>query len=332
LIDQLQGAGMHPGDVYQRVFEHNRGLDSPLEGVDVLSLLLAGRGGSGAAPAAGPHPQSGHARSVYQEYQEKQDNHRATPSVTESHRAGAAPAGEISGAAQPEHVVPLDLAFAEYVARAADAHNGRAGDDPEWHSPLFGIVRLLKAHPQVTGATPREAFREVDRVVRSWAGGRGQDPWERWFLVGREDAEAEFLGAWDKVRYLPGYSPLRCALGHARIAPLRLKEEVARERPAGYPLFVSLAGWLRVGMGDRNILLPVEEVAELLHVRPVTVSRYRRWAKADGYLKEVRPHTFRGKGKGGAATEFRFNVAWFPCLRKRAQDGTGQSFEGAAGN
>jgi hypothetical protein len=140
--------------------------------------------------------------------------------------------------------------------------------------------------------------------------------------VGRDDAEAEFLGAWDKIRYLPGYSPLRCALEHARHTTLRLKEEVAQKRPAGYPLFVTLAGWLQVGMGDRDILLPVEEVAELLHVQPVTVSRYRRWAVLDGYLKEVKPYEFRGKGRGGKATECRFDVSLFPCLRERAQDGT----------
>jgi hypothetical protein len=218
------------------------------------------------------------------------------------------------------------------VARAADVHNGQSGDEPEWHSPLFGFVRLLKAHPQVTGATPQEAFRTVDLVVRSWAGARDKDPWERWFLVGRDDAEAEFLGAWDKIRYLPGYSPLRCALEHARHTAFGLKAEVAQKRPAGYPLFVSLAGWLQVGVGDRPVLLPLEEVGELLNVLPSTVSRYRRWAVEDGYLKEVKPYEFRGKGKWGKATEFRFDVSRFKSLQERAQRGTEESFYEAAGN
>ena len=72
-------------------------------------------------------------------------------------------------------------------------------------------------------------------------------------------------------------------------------------------------------MGDRTILLPVEELARRLGTQPVTISRYRRWAVQDGYLREVKPHEFRGKGKPGKATEFRFNVSLFGITKERAQ-------------
>jgi len=81
---------------------------------------------------------------------------------------------------------------------------------------------------------------------------------------------------------------------------------IVARRPPGYPLFVSVASWLQK---DREvgatILLPDEELARLLDVTAATISRYRRWAQEDGYLHEVKPHEF--KGKGGKATEFRFD-------------------------
>ena len=80
-------------------------------------------------------------------------------------------------------------------------------------------------------------------------------------------------------------------------------------------------------MGDRNILLPVAEVAELLGVESITISRYRRWAVEDGYLVELKPYEFAGKGKGGRATEFRFNVGLYPGLLVVAQEGTAEAFD-----
>ncbi len=148
----------------------------------------------------------------------------------------------------------------------------------------------------------------------------------RWFDVSLEDAQAEFFGAWDKVRYLPGFDPLRNALEHARRKPLQLKPETAARRPDGYAAFVSIAGWLQVGAGDRNILLPFEDLGDMLGVEPMTISRYRRWAKEDGFLKEVKPYEFHGKGGGGKAAEFRFDVPRFPVLRDTARDGTSESF------
>jgi hypothetical protein len=128
---------------------------------------------------------------------------------------------------------------------------------------------------------------------------------------------------------LPGYSPLDNAVEQARRCPLRLRDDLKELRSEGYQTFVSIAGWLQVGMGDANILLPVEELAPLLRVKPMTVSRYRRWAVEDGFIKEVKPYQRRGENRAGKATEFRFNVERFPILGERAADGTQDSYDEA---
>jgi hypothetical protein len=58
----------------------------------------------------------------------------------------------------------------------------------------------------------------------------------------------------------------------------------------------------------------------------MTVSRYRKWALEDGFIKQVKAHQFFGKGKGGKATEFLFDVSRCEMLRERAQEGTEESF------
>src|SRR5262249_25123370 len=109
--------------------------------------------------------------------------------------------------------------------------------------------------------------------------------------------------------------------------PLQPSDDEAARRTDGYARFVSIAGWLQVGMGNCPIMLPVEKLAHILEVTPMTVSRYRQWGIEDGYLKEVKPHTFHGKAKGGKATEFVFDVSLFNCLKNTAEDGTEESFD-----
>jgi hypothetical protein len=210
--------------------------------------------------------------------------------------------------------VPTDRPLREYLAWAIDS-GWLYQAVPAWQMD-FELVRLVKAHRTLARATPGRAFREVDSVVRSWGRhSKEANPWRRWFGMGREDAEAVFLDCWDKVRYLPGFQPLDSALEMARRQPL----QVPKRYTEGYALFVGMAGWLQVARGDRPIMLPVEDVGALLGVTPMTVSRYRRWAKETGILVEVREARFGGKKGAGEATEFRFRVELWPCLRERAR-------------
>ena len=116
----------------------------------------------------------------------------------------------------------------------------------------------------------------------------------------------------------------------SRRSPLLLLKEKAVKRPSSYPSFVSLAGWLQVVAGDTEIMLPCRDVAEVMGVTPMTVSRYRNWAIEDGYLVKVKDHTFRGKGASNEATEFRFPVQLWECLKMAAASGTAASYNEAA--
>jgi hypothetical protein len=239
---------------------------------------------------------------------------------------------------------PSSLPLWDYLARAVEEY--QAWDRhlrPElweaWQSELFYLVRLLKAHPDLAKLTARQALTKVEQVMHEWAckdrgagavkkADRLEYAWLKYLGAGREDAHAEVMDAWDKVRYLPGFSPLANAVELADRCPLRLLAETKQRRTDGYERFISVAGWLQVSMGDRDIMLPVHELAPLLDVDPMTISRYRKWAKEDGFLREVAPHEFKGKGKKGKATTFRFDVSRVPVLMERAQDG---SVEASAG-
>lgn len=227
--------------------------------------------------------------------------------------------------------LPSTLTFPEYLACAIEESRRGVHGQRGWQSPLFYLIRLIKAHPQFSKATAQQAIRATEDILRAWRPFIPKErlwmgDWGYWLHLGREDAHAEFLDAWDKVRYLPGSSPLANAYYQAKRFPLRLAADTKQRRTEVYEFFISIAGWLQVAMGDRNILLPVEELSEILHVEPMTISRYRKWAIEDGFLKEVQPHAFKGKGKGGKATEFRFDVSRVPILMERAQRGTTLSF------
>jgi hypothetical protein len=208
------------------------------------------------------------------------------------------------------------------VEEQLEARRSRQPGDP-WQSELFYFIRLVKLHPDMARKTARQAMRAVERVMGRWqhAGklipGFTMTDWKYWLSVDQEDAQTEFLQAWDRVRVLPGHSPLENALERAEREPLELLPELQERRTDGYRDFVSIAGWLQVGVGDRNILLPVEELAGPLRVKPMTISRWRTWAIEDGYLQAVKPYERPGKGKG-KATEFRFDVRKWDCLLKLA--------------
>lgn len=134
-------------------------------------------------------------------------------------------------------------------------------------------------------------------------------PWKSVFRISRGTAENECFALWETIWCPPGTSPLQGALEQARKYSLRLPEAIASKRPTGYAEFINLAGWLQSNQAEEGdtILLPVEELARLLEVNAGTISRYRRWAIEDGFLTQIKPYEFKGKGKAGKATEFRFS-------------------------
>jgi hypothetical protein len=196
------------------------------------------------------------------------------------------------------------------VGRLEHLENWEDAGQDHWESELFHFVRLMKAHPALAGLPPADAFAAIEAALRRTHRLGVREVWGAIFGMEREDAQAEVLSCWEKVRWAPGQSPLVNALRLATERPLLLAKDVVERRSDGYPRFIGLAGWLQASVGDRDILLPTRDVAELLRVTPMTISRYRDWAVEDGYLKLVAPSSFRPvAGARNKATAFRFDTS-----------------------
>jgi len=181
----------------------------------------------------------------------------------------------------------------------------------KWSSPLFGFMRQVKAHPELRDAKESAAFNLIDDVIQTWrvpvGDRRRRDPgchWWHWFGISSDGAEAEFIGAWDKIRHVPGDDPLASVWAAAQRTNTVLPDSITQPRPGGYKKFIAFAALLQSEMGERNILLPVERLARLMGLEPVTISRYRRWGVEDRFLLEISPAV-----RGSRATEFQF-VDW----------------------
>ena len=238
------------------------------------------------------------------------------------------------------------LPFDDFLKKAWEFHHDQADTFPDWHTDLFFFAWILRGHQAMAQylERPKEALSLVERHLKAWSSAaktRKQEPpygfhagdaWDDWFGIPTADARAEFVDVWSKSRFLPGHEPLVQASESAKRLRLVLPEDVAAKRPiaggrdeSDYEFFVSLAGHLQVVVGDQAIKLPCQKLSELVGVSKMTISRYRRWALEDGFLRLTRPHRFRAGGQGDA-TEFRFDVSRWKRLADRAQPGTEASF------
>jgi len=209
--------------------------------------------------------------------------------------------------------------FAEFIKALVASESD--GDNPEWWTPLFSFTRAVKSRfPE--GARADDAFDQVDKIVRRLGGWDGLE-WAE--VADSEEAYDYFAHAWGRVRYRVDEGPLEQALAKATARPLSTARERGRKMPK-YNRFVSVAGWLQVTAGDRNILLPVRQVAALLKTVQCRVSIWREWATKDGYLVVAKQHVFHGGGVG-RATEFRFDVSRWDCLRAAAALGCKAHFD-----
>jgi hypothetical protein len=328
LLRQWRTNGLSPNDTLARLLRENATRGRPVADADVVRMVQE------AGDQSAPVQETQGVRRCCTETQENQklrtptETQRNSPNCNEKDRGGKPPeTNQPTGSGKQEGRratftreyaagVPSTLAFGDYLACAVDAFRDRRCQDPhkDWQG-IFYLVQLVKGHPSTATIGAKMAFQRTDGVIRAWH----KEGWEVYLGVTREDAGATFFDAWDKIRYFPGRTPLGNALEQSERMPLLLDKETRVRRPDGYERFVSLAGWLQVGMGDWPIMLPYREVDELLDVQPMTVSRYRKWAKEVGFLTEVKAAKFTGKRGEGEATEFRFDTSRWECLRERAE-------------
>lgn len=208
----------------------------------------------------------------------------------------------------PALVLPdVGLPVARYILAAA-AHvdtKDLLGQIYE-HQAVFLFVRILKAHPKLSGNSAKMAW---ERVRRSGCNLEG------WCEGGQEDVAAAFYDGWESARLPAGINPLTEAYRLANATPLLLLRGTEENRPPGYVLFVSLAAWLCVVVGSVRIKLPCDAVAAELGVSAMTVSRYRKFALRDGYLSVLKKARHR-PGGSGEATTFRFRAESWEIIQK----------------
>lgn len=217
-------------------------------------------------------------------------------------------------------------------------------DQKVWRSPWFHFTYFARAHHQLRPYHEHAptALTMVERAMYSalgclcgaeWtvAAMRGLPDWED--QPEPEDSRTEFLKLWPTMRYTAGEEPIDAAAIRATKTPLLLRGNVREKRaivpgrPSGYAAFVSLAGWLQVAMGPKEILLPCKLVGQKMKLSPRTIATYRDWAIEDGYLAVAGKHEFMPKQNRRLATRFRFNVSTFDSLSQLAHESAADRFE-----
>ncbi len=197
-------------------------------------------------------------------------------------------------------------------------------------TPLWHFIRLAKDYPELKDLTAADAMERIEPVLMQYAANEDFDNLEDPFgAIGNQydsGSRLEFLTTWDKVRFAPGWSPLDYAQEQADKYPYS-PPICMGGRMSQYAHFVSFAGWLQVGVGNRNILLPCEKLAGQFGSK-MQVSRLRQLAEKDGFLVEVKAHRFRSTGLS-EATEFLFNVSVDPMFLDKAAEGCEDAFEKA---
>lgn len=224
------------------------------------------------------------------------------------------------------------LGWSEYVQRVIQLWRSclpaATAENADWikEQAFFAFCRLLHGHEAMAPflRQPKAALKHLEMALTWTAMG-----------INATEARAMFLACWQKVRCRLGRGPVEQAVDEARA--LRFVPAVSDSRPdddgteQSYAFFISIAGHLQVVMGDRPIALPCRKLAAAMKISANTVSRYARWAVVDRFLVKTAEHAFRSAGKSTAA-EYRFDVSRFRGLRRKAQEGTADSFRTASGD
>jgi hypothetical protein len=214
-------------------------------------------------------------------------------------RDNRAPVTETTKTSSVVSVTGADSVTADPAPAALDAVQGtlpqRGG---ERNLKLFGLARRLRALPELAGAD----LRTLRPVVRLWH--------SRALAVIRtkafDDTWADFVRAWEAVRFADGDDPLVPALERARTGP-----EPAAARAYDTPavrLLVALCRELQRAAGPQPFFLSCRSAARILalpgDVAHVTANRYLRMLVADGVLELVQP----GGPESMKAHRFRYLV------------------------
>jgi hypothetical protein len=180
------------------------------------------------------------------------------------------------------------------VLQAAHLDARREENERAWQTPAWDFGRFAKAHRLLIDLDENDALAEINKTI-------GSQFWEDQLHMDRADAEMAFDHVWAECREVPGWDRLTTAVMAAKELPC----ESGQDAPAGYTTFLAVARLLYYQSPDSAFMLPCHKLSRMLACLPMTISRYRKKAIRDGWLKVVKNHMYRSAG-GGEATEFVF--------------------------
>ncbi len=202
---------------------------------------------------------------------------------------------------QKRSSLPLDiyLTFSHEHIQEGDYTLG-AGESYKFSSPMWDLCRYVKGHPEMKELSSWDAKNRMEEWMQSMGLTWGTLFPERY--TDDDDAELEFLTAWDKICYPIGWLPLVEAESKARQKPLTFLKRYNRT----FSLFLSIAARLQSLVGDGNIMLPCHSLDKIMGCSHETVARCHQLAVKEGFLILKAKGEWRGRAGAGHAAEFRF--------------------------
>lgn len=148
---------------------------------------------------------------------------------------------------------------------------------------MWRLAHNSRALPELIGLKPKQAWEVVD----AWREAR-QRLWDEHFGAKTDDdAQAEFMDLWTRIKRAAGENSLTDAVELADLAPIKLREE--QEESKLYCKIMSVAFHLQHSRRGDNIFLSCHKLAKLLGCSHDTVARCLKRGAGKGLLQLRHP-------------------------------------------
>lgn len=176
-------------------------------------------------------------------------------------------------------------------------------------SRIWTFTRILSGHPSLRGASPQEALRQVETILKAIVGDGATDPWAFLFERPAEELKVEFLTNWLTVFSIPGVPFLKSLVDRGIADPIEI--ETGYDHLPIYRRFLDLLYRLGTIRGSVPVRLCTDAIGKLLGVSYDSIARYLQLAAADDLIaltsKAVRK-------KGGKCAEYKIFAEAFKVV------------------
>ena len=183
--------------------------------------------------------------------------------------------------------------FAPEVQDAIARAVPRNSQEPCWRR-VFALVRELKGIKSLAGADPID----LADIVMEWY--RRAEP----FLTDEccaDDAVAEFIFAWERVRFPKGSSPFDLAVAQMEVTTMPVVAK--RFSSPTTKRLVHLCHELQQASGDEPFFLSSDKAAQIVDCQPMQAWRLLKLIEASKLITVVK------RGQGHVATRYRYTAS-----------------------